>query len=153
MAILALERLAMEPTIATLTARVAELEGENARLREALTPSDVTRTSYSRFYFQPHPGDLVRVPWEAVTCIMAAISRRAAAEAIRNLSPPPNNAGSYKFVPKGWKVAPIEPDQNMVDAWAEAAPDDTSDDRDIAWATADWKAMLKAAPLAPTTKG
>lgn len=61
-------------------------------------------------------------------------------------------------VPAGWKLVPIEPTQEMIDAWASASvpaflvaacPDDEAN-RIVA--TNDWKAMLSASP-APSGQG
>jgi hypothetical protein len=57
--------------------------------------------------------------------------------------------------PPGWKLVPIEPTQAMVDAWSSALsfPKEQSEwmkltdaEKDRAVASADWKAMIEAAP-------
>ena len=60
-------------------------------------------------------------------------------------------------IPAGYKLVPVEPTQEMIDAWTVAKPhgdtltelqlDEISDDEaNRRWATADYKAMLAAAP-------
>ena len=70
--------------------RIAALEAENARLREALTPSADTKAAYiGEFWFSirvwDEKGDdrdqRVCVPWTAIKEIMAKIKARAALEA------------------------------------------------------------------------
>lgn len=72
-----------------LTARVAALEAENEKLREALAPSADTKAAYiGEFSFDHEIYDLEKdcpistriiVPWTTTKEIMAAILRRAAA--------------------------------------------------------------------------
>jgi hypothetical protein len=62
--------------------RIVALEAENARLREALTPSAATKASYIgefRFPLETVDGDTpsVTVPWTTIKQIMAAILNRA----------------------------------------------------------------------------
>jgi hypothetical protein len=68
--------------------RIEELEAENARLREALTPSADTKRAYmGEFTIERdtvdddgNPGvDRIPVPWTTVKQIMVAIFSRAAA--------------------------------------------------------------------------
>lgn len=61
--------------------RIAALEAEVARLREALTPSGATKAAYiGEFSFEIEieiKGGKVYVPWTTVKEIMAAILNRA----------------------------------------------------------------------------
>ena len=77
----------MEDTIIAQADQIAALEAENARLREALTPSAETKACYSgEFFFSDtftdENGDeqpyIVSVPWTSIKEIMAAIRARAA---------------------------------------------------------------------------
>jgi hypothetical protein len=56
----------------------------------------------------------------------------------------------------GWKLVPVEPTQEMIDAWATACcpPLRGLSDEEVnkAWATADWSAMLAAAPTPEATQ-
>jgi hypothetical protein len=58
---------------------------------------------------------------------------------------------------EGWKLVPLVPTKEMIDAWANAKsfPDEqtewrklTDDEQEVAVATADWQAMFHAAPPA-----
>ena len=78
-------------TKADLAARIVELEAENARLREALTPSGDTKAAYICEFSMPSPlidehGDEVvlrlDIPWTTIKEIMAAIRARAALRAL-----------------------------------------------------------------------
>ena len=71
--------------------RVRALEAENARLRDALTPSGDTKAAYICEFSMPFPiidehGDEVmlrpNIPWTTIKEIMAAIRARAALRAL-----------------------------------------------------------------------
>jgi len=73
-----------------LLKKVADLESEVARLREALTPSEKTKAAYmGEFGFSVLDEDedryemvrIVDVPWTVIKEIMAAIVSRSALEA------------------------------------------------------------------------
>ena len=76
--------------------RVKALEAENARLREALTPSGDTKAAYIGEFSMPSPiidehGDEVMlrpdIPWTTIKEIMAAIRARAALRALEQRNP------------------------------------------------------------------
>ena len=85
----------------------------------------------------------------AAIALTEAINNQPDLAAIRALQEP--------AIPAGWKMVPVEPTQEMIDAWTVAKPsgdtltelqlDEISDDEaNRRWATADYKAMLAAAP-------
>ncbi|HEV8033411.1 hypothetical protein [Yoonia sp.] len=63
-------------TKADLAARIAELEAEAERLREALAPSGDTKADYIGEIIDPDTRKTVS--WSAIKMIMAMISARAA---------------------------------------------------------------------------
>jgi hypothetical protein len=80
------EQIRHEQETERLNARIAALEADNKRLREALEPSAATKAEYIGEFkisvpFETEDGDGeafdVTIPWTAIKEIMAAIKKRA----------------------------------------------------------------------------